>query len=142
MHIAVIIGVTGLFIGSVAGWGLTTVVGKVQQVVETKEASRALEDAYVSCSAPLGITVGDDGRSMSIDVRGTEDSSGAELSDAVCVLNALDVPDYVLDQIDHTRALDGTLNASWDNLSASWNYHPNSGMSMSIHVTTEPANNS
>lgn len=36
--------------------------------------------------------------------------------------------------MDQTRALDGTLNASWADYEAFWNYHPDSGMNLTVYV--------
>ena len=40
------------------------------------------------------------------------------------------MPESVLNRINGTRALDGTLNDSWDNITVSWNYHPGVGVNM------------
>ncbi|GGI01388.1 hypothetical protein GCM10007170_40710 [Arthrobacter liuii] len=50
---------------------------------------------------------------------------GLSLKEIFCVLNALSVPDSVVTQMDATRALDGMQRASWDKISATWTYHPN-----------------
>ncbi len=76
--------------------------------------------------------LGDEGYTLSIDGKGDEDSLGADLTDIACVLNALDVSDAVIGRIDNTRALDGTLEGDWDGFTATWSYHPDSGLSMVI----------
>ncbi|MGP0223576.1 hypothetical protein [Paenarthrobacter sp. NCHU4564] len=58
-------------------------------------------------------------------------------SDIECVLNAVNVPDYVRDQMGSTRALDGTQRESWDNFAATWSYHPNTGANVVLRVTGE-----
>ncbi len=81
--------------------------------------------------------VGDDGSSISFDTEGADDLSGDDYSDVVCVLGELEVPDRVVNQMDQTRALDGTLEASWGDFEAFWNYHPDSGMSLTVYESEE-----
>jgi hypothetical protein len=35
-------------------------------------------------------------------------------------------------KMDRTRALDGMQDASWDDLSASWTYHPDAGLDITV----------
>lgn len=81
-----------------------------------------------------GITLGDDGRSITMDSEG-EESSGASLDDVACVLRELDVPDSVISKFDSTRALDGGQQATWDDLDASWTYHPDDGLDIVIELS-------
>ena len=76
--------------------------------------------------------LGDEGYTLSIDGKGEDDGRGADLTDIACVLNALNVSDAVVGRIDNTRALDGTLEGDWDGFTATWSYHPDSGLSMVI----------
>lgn len=49
-----------------------------------------------------------------------------------CVKDELPIPGHVQSDISRTRALDGTREASWDDFSASWTYHPDSGLNIQI----------
>jgi hypothetical protein len=49
-----------------------------------------------------------------------------------CVLDSVKVPDFVRAQMDKTRALDGTQRESWANLSATWSYHPDTGLNVGL----------
>lgn len=95
----------------------------------------SIEAALDSCDVVPGsfFSLGDEGTSLSISTGG-EDSVGASLSDVACVLAALDVPDSVITRIDSTRALDGRQEASWDDLDASWGYHPDSGLDLVVEL--------
>lgn len=73
-----------------------------------------------------------DGQSVSFDTKGEEDSDGDLLGSAYCVLRALIAPDYIFKNLSETRALDGLLEEKWGSYRASWRYHPNSGMQMTI----------
>lgn len=90
------------------------------------------QSAAEDCNAvqTSGISVGDKGPSITIDTKGEDDSSGASLDDASCILSALSIPDSVISQIDDTSAMDGRQSASWDGVDASWTSHPDSGMKL------------
>ena len=49
-----------------------------------------------------------------------------------CALDSLGVPERVQSHIGTTRALDGTQEDSWEDYSARWTYHPDSGMNITI----------
>ena len=98
----------------------------------SKNSGTPIERAAEGCGVEANVL--DEGESISFDTEGSEDFSGDDLSDVTCVLAALEVPDRVVSMMDQTRALDGTLDASWDDYEAFWNYHPDSGMSLTVYV--------
>jgi hypothetical protein len=49
-----------------------------------------------------------------------------------CALDALAIPERVLDHIGTTRALDGQQEDSWDDYQARWTYHPDHGVNLTI----------
>jgi peptidoglycan hydrolase-like protein with peptidoglycan-binding domain len=62
---------------------------------------------------------------------------GDEVFDTmICVLGLSGVPDRVISQISSTRALDGMQFAEWDGMAAQWNFHPDSGMNLTIYSTS------
>jgi hypothetical protein len=73
-----------------------------------------------------------DGKSVSFDTKGNDDSDGDLVGAAFCMLRSLLVPEYVFTSINETRALDGQLEESWGDYRATWRYHPDSGMQMTI----------
>ncbi|WP_181062313.1 MULTISPECIES: hypothetical protein [unclassified Pseudoclavibacter] len=46
------------------------------------------------------------------------------------MLSSLDVPASTVSKIEQTRALDGRQDDSWDDLEASWTYHPDDGLNI------------
>ncbi|PPG51986.1 hypothetical protein C5C24_05770 [Rathayibacter sp. AY2B3] len=117
----------GLVIGVLLGlWVLPAIGSAVGSVGPT-----AIESALETCDVSPGgyFALGDDGTSLSMQTEGAE-SPGADLADVACVLSEVDVPDSVLTRIDSTRALDGRQEASWDDLDASWGYHPDNGLDL------------
>jgi hypothetical protein len=93
-----------------------------------------LEDAVSVCGLDTqsGASLGDSGRSLHLETEGEEDFSGLAITDVDCVLAELEVPDHVLNQINSTRALDGRLSAEWEGMSATWSYHPRSGLDLQL----------
>jgi hypothetical protein len=78
------------------------------------------------------IRIGDGGDTLSIDRAGAEVSPGATITQFECVIEALEVPDSLVDRINNTRALDGYQEGSFDQYSISWTYHPDDGVNMTI----------
>lgn len=72
----------------------------------------------------------DEGKSLTFDTEGNDDAAGSgdTIDDVACVLNGLDCPDYVIDHMDATRALDGMQTDTWKGVKARWTYHPDEGM--------------
>lgn len=54
-----------------------------------------------------------------------------------CLSAKLDVPARIESQIANTRALDGMQTAEWSGFEGQWNFHPDSGMAITIWVPTE-----
>lgn len=54
-------------------------------------------------------------------------------ADFDCALKAMNAPAFVSNQISNTRALDGRVTASWGKISASWTYHPDSGLDIGFY---------
>jgi hypothetical protein len=90
-------------------------------------------DAKEACaSGSSDIRVGDDGDTLSIDRADAGESPGATLRQLDCLLVELDIPDAVVDRIQNTRALDGYQEATYDDFTASWTYHPDDGLNLTI----------
>ncbi len=134
LTVLLIISGVALAIGVGLGVGLHAAIDSSHARAAADAQSQVLTAAYSTCGSPDGITVGDAGQSLTIDGKGEKDAFGASIDDIGCLLGAIDVPDYVLSQMSATRALDGTLSASWEGISASWSYHPDSGLSINAHL--------
>lgn len=63
-------------------------------------------------------------------------SLGQSQGDSVsCVLGELDAPNRVIDAMNGTSSLQGQQSAEWDGLRAYWDYHPSTGMKITIERT-------
>jgi hypothetical protein len=86
--------------------------------------------ARVDCDLTTreGLDVGDNGHTATLQSKSQYGSIGLDVSEVMCILHKVNVPDSVVSQIQGTRALDGTQRAAWDGYSASWTYHPDNGL--------------
>lgn len=107
----------------------------VWQASQPTNVERAVEACRMGGVVPDGVDIGDEGRSVSIDMMGEDETTGATLMTTFCVVGELDLPDYVAEDIENTRALDGRQQAEWDEMAASWSYHPDSGLAITIRET-------
>ena len=81
-----------------------------------------------------GAAVGDEGQSLTLDTSGEEDLGGISFTNLECMISALDIPDAIESRILATRALDGVQDATYDEVSLSWSYHPDSGMTLIVSL--------
>lgn len=118
------------------GVGIGLAAGLLLAQIQLPAGSNVIADAVESCSAGAteGMSVLDDGRSISMDTEGEEEISGAPYDDVTCVLGALEAPQSVLERIGTTRALDGRQTGEWDGFSASWGYHPDNGLNIVVEL--------
>ncbi|WP_202805228.1 hypothetical protein [Micromonospora lupini] len=95
-----------------------------------------LEAARQTCGAGREdwAMLGDDGRSLTLQSVG-EERTGLKLEQLQCYWTELKVPDAVIAQIEGTRALDGRQSGEWEDMRASWIYHPDSGLQMIITLS-------
>lgn len=89
-----------------------------------------IEDA-AAVGDSVYIEAADDGQTLIIDGRG-DVSSGASTEDIAVSLMLLGMPQSVVARMDNTRALDGTQSASWNGFTATWTYHPDSGLDIVV----------
>jgi len=106
----------------------------------TEAAALPLEGAFEDCIKPgqqKYADLGDEGRSLSMSGK-DKYGEGVGYSAISCVLAAVDLPDHVLSRLNNTRALDGMQDAEWDGYEASWTYHPDDGVNLTIVQVDEP----
>lgn len=133
-----IFGGAGIAFGLIAGVAGSLLIGSLTSGIASLAPNQAIAEAASSCDVETNtwIVVGDEGQSISMQSEG-EEASGADYADILCVLDALDMPDSVLSRIDSTRALDGRQTATWEDLSASWGYHPDNGLDIVIDTSVD-----
>lgn len=81
-----------------------------------------------------GASVGDEGATVTLDTKGEEDISGISFQNLECMISALDIPDAIESRILATRALDGVQSGTYDDVSLSWSYHPDDGMTLIVSL--------
>jgi hypothetical protein len=91
------------------------------------------QKAYDTCGSPSGVSVSDGGKTLVIDGM-NEYFIGAEISDTVCVLNEVELPSYILSNMETTNSLMGRQSDTFgDKVDVSWSYHPDNGLDIVIH---------
>jgi len=134
---------TGLA-GLAVGVALTAGVGAAQDAAEQRAAEEAaaaeqaaeaarfavLTDAVNECDlvGVTGLDVGDEGATVTFDMKGEDELTGIGYTDVACLLGELGTPSNVLSHIDQTTSMDGRQTESWDNITVSWSYHPDRGL--------------
>ncbi|WP_199183017.1 hypothetical protein [Cryobacterium sp. M25] len=134
------IGAVGVGLGLVAGVVGSLLVASVAGGLGSIAMGNPMADAAATCEVETNpwITVGDEGRSISMQSEGEgEEAAGANFEDLACVLLELDTPDSVINRIDSTRALDGRQTGTWEDYSASWGYHPDNGLDIVIEMPAD-----
>lgn len=103
---------------------------------EVEPEPTELEQVVIDCGSSgeesAYMTTGDNGRTLMIDHKGNEDPGGATVDELACALALTGVPDAVLTRMDSTRAMDGVQHADWDGYTATWSYHPDTGLDVII----------
>jgi hypothetical protein len=99
------------------------------------ELVRALSTCNIAPAELNGVSLGDEDHTLTLDGKGSEDTTGAELNDMVCIFQPVKMPDAVTAQMDNTRALDAQQTATWDRFQARWTYHPDNGFDVILTET-------
>lgn len=114
------------------------VLAIVTVIAVTANQPSRFEAAISSCELEdnTDARLGDEGATLTLDMEGEgEDEIGTLTFDEVfCVLGGLEVPDRVTALMGETRSLDGRQTGEWDGISASWAYHPDSGLDVILTV--------
>ena len=93
----------------------------------------AVEKCNLTTSQYVGVM--DDGHSLMLDGRSDSSSvDGIEISDTSCVLQQLGIPAYITMLMSNTRSVDGMQREEIDAYKIYWNYHPDNGLDIIIHM--------
>lgn len=93
------------------------------------------QDALSTCAASSGVQVSDNGTTLSVDMKGETDYTGASYTETLCLIDAVGTPGYVSDAMMTTTAMDGRQHDTFDGIDVSWSYHPDNGLSVLYHKT-------
>jgi hypothetical protein len=141
LAVVIAAGAAGVIIGAAGAYILTgdggdgetgrAAPGAAAEGVDVNLESTRFELAFAACGGAAQlerINVEDEGTSIIVD--GVPDSGDVadSIDDTVCILNEIDVPSYVITQMESTTSLMGRQTASWDDIEASWSYHPDNGL--------------
>lgn len=116
--------------GSVLSSGDSELRKEIRSEVSLGSETGGLEEIASACFLTKNLS--SDKQSIKVDTKGEEDSDGDGVFSAFCLLRAAVMPDFVFDSIRETRALDGRVEETFDGYRVSWNYHPDSGLNLSL----------
>lgn len=97
-----------------------------------------LAGAEKKCNdGPPGTTLADGGKTLIIDGKSESQQlngqgTGVDLKTELCILDYLGTSAAVVAHMENTRALDGRQTDSWGDFTASWIYHPDNGLDITI----------
>ncbi|MDN4598439.1 hypothetical protein [Leifsonia virtsii] len=112
--------------------GCSAPAGKPTPINEPRTVMQKAMSECQLISVSTGLKLGDENHTLILDGKGEEDAAGMSFDSELCVLKALKVTDAVLNEIETTRALDGRQEASWGKIDASWTYHPDNGLDITL----------
>ncbi|MEN3123230.1 hypothetical protein [Janibacter sp. LM] len=131
---------TAALVGAVLGLGGCGIAPTTPTETSTSTSSTttqaAMQRVQLAANACMvGHITQDEGTSITLDTKGSEDGTGViseTVEDVGCVLGELEAPDYVTQHISTTRALDGQQTDEWDDIEARWTYHPDDGLQITF----------
>lgn len=145
-------------IGLVVGGGAVAGIGQIRDAATARAAARVEASAQASVKAAVaarravltgavsackltsapGIELGDGGTTLTFDVKGNKELTGASYEDVVCIFGALKMPSNVSSHVDQTTSLDGRQEEKWAGITMAWTYHPDRGLDgvLTVDATT------
>lgn len=125
----VILGVVVLIIGIVIIAGIAGSSGGSNNAII--DDGPDFQEVYRDIGSPYYCEVGSDGSYLTIDTNyfDTEDYIDMEAYyDLEEIVELLDLPESLIEEFGQTRALDGRLTRTYDDITVSWSYHPDDGL--------------
>lgn len=96
-----------------------------------------LEQVWNACGRHGQLT--DGGKTLILDMPGNAAEPGVRPEEVACTLDRLNTPNFVIEKMNSTRAVDGRQEDQWDTeppgvkgFEASWTYHPDNGLDILI----------
>jgi len=107
-----------------------------QSAIETRHRT-LFNDTADDCLEPGDTAIiADDELSWFVDGRGNDFGSGStNVTELVCILEALEMPAPMQEQVSNTNSLMGIQSGNWADLSAEWSYHPDNGLDINFEFT-------
>ena len=91
------------------------------------------QKAVAKCNSPSGVSVLDNGTTLSVDMMGTEDYTGAQLTDVDCIVTAVNTPSYIVENIYNVNAISGRQHDEWNGITVTYSYSEANGLALTYH---------
>jgi hypothetical protein len=123
----------GLAVGVFVGFCCNFAVTGVQDLIKSSSAT-AITVAVSDCNLDSrdGVSVSDGNKRLNIDTKGSADESGASTQNAVCLVQALQVPEDVLMKLNETKPDGQSHTEKWDKHEITWEFSGDKGIKMDI----------
>jgi len=103
----------------------------------TTPIEEAVEACVYGSGEIEGVRIADEGQSLLINGQGEDEITGANIFDTFCLLNEIELPDSVISRMDSTSSLSGQQEATWNDYTAYWTYHPDNGLDIIIETNAD-----
>jgi hypothetical protein len=125
----------GLAVGVFVGFCCNFAVTGVQDLIKSSSAT-AITVAVSDCNLESrdGVSVSDGNKRLLIDTKGSADESGASTQNAVCLVQALQVPEDVLVKLNETKPDGERHKEEWDKHEITWEFSGDKGIKMDILI--------
>lgn len=99
---------------------------------DAAEEVNLLQEAKTACAFDIyEVRLADGNDTLTIEGAGLA-SSEATFEVLYCIFEAVGMPDSTITRVETTRALDGFQDVTFGEFAASWTYHPDDGLNMTI----------
>lgn len=143
-RVPVLTGAAGLVIGLLIGSLIPIAVGAAEEQAQAEaeaavaaQVDETFSNAVRACGADKTYAiVGDKGNTLSVEHAGKDDfGAGITGEEVWCLIDSMDAPQAVVSHMEQTTSMDGRQTETWDNIEASWSYHPDRGMDSVFKIT-------
>lgn len=125
----------GLAVGIFVGFCCNFAVTGIQDLIKSSSAT-AITVAVADCNLDGrdGISVTESNKRLLIDTKGSADDAGASTQNAVCLVQALQVPEEVLAKLNETKPDGQSHKEEWDKREITWEFSGDKGIKMDILI--------
>ncbi|ACL41906.1 hypothetical protein Achl_3955 (plasmid) [Pseudarthrobacter chlorophenolicus A6] len=99
--------------------------------VTTSEPAKALQTVATECASE-GTELDATGTVLTVDTKGSSETSGGDMKDVSCVLNALNVPKDISSKMKLSTSDSEAHTAEWQGHDLAWDWTPDTGFNLTV----------
>ena len=108
-----------------------------EETASPSGSARYFYEVVSKCPMSPYAEVQDDGRTLVLRGYGEDVPFQLSFEELKCFFRAAAMPQYIQEEMLRTRAIDGTVRATFATITASWTYHPDDGLFVILHRDKE-----